>query len=240
MNGLIIEGVHKTHGPTRVIDDLALEAPLGQATILIGQNGAGKSTLFKIIMGLLNADSGRVHFKNKDLLTYPLHEKARLGIGYLPQDAASFAEYSARDNLQFLVELLPISRTEQKLRVDELLETVGLLGLAHRSYSVLSKGEQRRLELAKALCARPTMLLLDEPFSGLDPIIVEELAPLLRSLVERGMGILLTDHNIHTTLALADTVYIIANGQIICSGSADQVTSNQTARTLYFGQGFSL
>jgi len=237
---LTIHKLSKSYGSIRVLEDVSLDALVGRITALIGENGAGKSTLFKIIMGLATADSGRVQFSDKNVLSLPLHEKARIGIGYLAQDAASFDEYSVRENLQFLVELLPISRTEQDLRIGELLDVVGLQKLEHRRYSVLSKGEQRRLEIAKALCTRPSMLLLDEPFSGLDPLIVEELTPVLQSLVTSGMGVLLTDHNIHMTLPIADKVYAIAGGKIICSGSPEEVTTNDAAREHYFGQGFSL
>lgn len=238
--GLVVEGIAKRFGSVEVMRDVSLEAARGKLTALIGQNGAGKSTLFKILMGLVRPDAGRAALAGRDLLSLPLQEKAKAGLGYLPQECASFEELSIKENLLALLEILPLTKPERKERLSELLELMGLTAISDHPFKFLSRGEQRRLEIAKALAAKPKLLLLDEPFSGLDPRIVEEIAGILEKLAAAGIGILLTDHNIHMTLAFVDQVHLLTNGAILCRGTPAEIAANPEARQWYLGEGFRL
>jgi len=240
VEGLQVNGISKRFGSAEILRQVSLAAPLSRITALIGQNGAGKSTLFKILMGLIPADAGQAALSGRDLLGLPLHQKAAAGLGYLPQECASFEELTASENLRALLEILPLSKKERGERLTELVETAGLDKVADRRFKLLSRGEQRRLEIAKALAARPRLLLLDEPFSGLDPRIVEDLARILRRLANEGIGILLTDHNIHMTLAFVEDVFLLANGAIVCHGSPQEIAADEAARRLYLGESFQV
>jgi lipopolysaccharide export system ATP-binding protein len=213
--------------------------PPGRITALIGPNGAGKSTLFKVLMGLIRPDAGHAAMDSENILSSPLHERAKLGLGYLPQESASFPDLSVRDNLRALLELLPMDRDARKSRLGQLLEVTGLLPVSGRAARWLSGGENRRLEIAKALATTPRILLLDEPFSGLDPGIVEEIIQLLADLAARRVGILLSDHNIHMTLNFADHVYLMVFGKVVCSGSPEEIMASDLARKSYLGEHFS-
>ena len=240
LEGLVIDGIRKRFGSLEVLDDVSLDAPCGRVTALVGQNGAGKSTLFRILMGLLTPDGGRAALDGKDILAVPLHGKSGLGLGYLPQESGSFPELTVRENLLAILEILPIPRRERKSRLDELLRRVGLAEAADRRASVLSGGEQRRLEIAKALAGRPRVLLLDEPFSGLDPRIIEDLAAILRDLTGAGVAVLLTDHNVHMILGFADHSFLLAGGRVVVEGTPSDLVASDAARNLYLGDGFSL
>jgi lipopolysaccharide export system ATP-binding protein len=237
---LEVHGICKVLQQTTVLRDASLVAEPGRITGLLGPNGAGKSTLFRIIVGLVDADAGTVKLGARVLSGLPMHARARLGIGYLPQEAASFPELSVAANLMAVVELQERNRAVRSSRVAELLDRVGLAAVAARSYGVLSGGERRRLEIAKALALRPAMLLLDEPFTGLDPRVVEELCSLLRGMVQAGCGILLTDHNVHMAMALVDHAYLIAAGTILAEGTPAELVHLPDARRAFFGYGFRL
>ncbi|MFQ5503616.1 MAG: ATP-binding cassette domain-containing protein [Planctomycetota bacterium] len=228
-------GIAKHFGATRVLEDVSLQVPARSITALIGQNGAGKSTLFKILLGLVPADRGRASLAGQELLGLPLHEKSSLGLAWLPQECSSFPELTVRENLLALLEVLPIDRGEARERHARLLALTGLEEIAGRRFRLLSAGEQRRLEIAKVLATDPRMLLLDEPFSGLDPRIIKELARMLAELAERGIGILLTDHNVHAALDLAESVHLLAGGRVLCSGPPRQVLENPDAQRVYLG-----
>jgi len=240
VEGLIVEDIRRRFGDREVLAGVSLEAPSGRITALVGENGAGKSTLFRILMGLLRADAGRATLDGRDVLAVPLHEKRDLGLGYLPQESGSFPELTVKENLLAILEVLPIPRRERAARLDELLRLAGLAPAAGRRYGVLSGGEQRRLEIAKALAGRPRALLLDEPFSGLDPRIIEELAALLRRLSEEGVALLLTDHNVHMTLGFVDHAWLLAGGRIVVDGPPAALVESDAARRLYLGEGFSI
>jgi lipopolysaccharide export system ATP-binding protein len=238
--GLEIQDVSKRFGGAEILRQVSLSAPPGGITALIGQNGAGKSTLFRIIMGLVRPDSGRAFMDGRDILSLPLHLKAGAGLGYLPQECASFDELTAEQNLLALLEVMPLDKIERQERLGRLLSLTGIEEVAGRRFKVLSGGEQRRLEIAKALAGSPRILLLDEPFSGIDPLVVEELINLFRKLASRGIGILVTDHNVHMTLKFADYVYLLAGRTILCQGTPEYITDNQEAKDIYLGQGFYL
>jgi lipopolysaccharide export system ATP-binding protein len=236
--GLEVSNVSKRFGHVEVLRDVSLIASPGKITTLLGPNGAGKSTLFKIVLGLVRPDGGDVRVGGVPALGVPLHEKAALGLGYLPQESASFPELTAEENLRGVLELAPLSAVERRARLAELFELTGLAPVAARPYSVLSTGERRRLEIAKALAGQPRVLLLDEPFSGLDPRVIEGLREVLRRLAERSVAVLLTDHNVHMTFALADEAYLLVGGRIICNGPPARISADPLARESYLGQGF--
>lgn len=239
-SGLETSGIEKRFGANPVLQGLSLAVPPGRVTALVGQNGAGKSTFFRVLMGLLSADAGTALVDGRDVLGLPIQRKLGAGLGYLPQDAASFPDLGVERNLLALLEILPIDRKDRRARSRELLSLVGLEAVADRLYKHLSGGEQRRLEIAKALAGRPRVLLLDEPFSGLDPRIVEELAALLGGLAEDGVAILLTDHNVHMTLAFVDHAYLLAGGRALREGTPREVAESDEAKRLYLGESFTL
>jgi lipopolysaccharide export system ATP-binding protein len=239
-SGLEIENIVKRFGSTEVLRGVSLAAPSGSITALVGQNGAGKTTLFRILMGLLVPDEGAARLNGRNILGLPVQKKSEVGLGYLPQECGSFPELTVRENLLALLELYPLDATQRDARLQELLALTGIAGLAGRRFGRLSAGEQRRLEIAKALVSKPEMLLLDEPFSGLDPCIVDDIADVLRRLVAEGTGILITDHNAHSILKVAEHGFVLANGRIICDGSPGQILEDDEARRVYFGEGFSV
>ena len=230
--------LEKAYGPVQVLRGVTLEAPVGRITGLLGPNGAGKTTLFRIVMGLTRADGGDARIGDTSVLGLPLHRKASVGMGYLPQECASFPELTVRDNLLALVELAEPDRARHGPRLDELVELAGLDAVADRRYGELSGGERRRVEVAKAFAARPRLLLLDEPFSGLDPLIIEDLARIFRRLAESGVGILLTDHHVHMALGIVDYAYLLADGRILCDGTPEEIGADADARRAYLGASF--
>jgi lipopolysaccharide export system ATP-binding protein len=236
--GLHLEGIRKSFGRTPVLRDVTIDAPTGRITALIGQNGAGKTTLFKILMGLVGADAGRATLGGVDILRLPTGRKGAAGLGYLPQENGSFPELTVARNITAMLELHPLDRKERRERLDELLALVGIGHLADRLCRHLSAGERRRLELAKAFIPRPRILLLDEPFSGLDPCIVEEIVAILRSLAAGGTGILVTDHNAHTMVRVGDFAYLLAEGRIVSQGVPGEMLDGEEARKIYFGREF--
>ena len=238
--GLQVAGVRKRFGRTQVLQDVSIDAPPGRVTALIGQNGAGKTTLFKILMGLVAADGGRASLDGIDILALPTGRKGEAGLGYLPQENGSFPELTVAGNLTAMLELHPLAAGERRKRRGELLELVGLKPLADRLCRHLSAGERRRLELAKAFIARPRILLLDEPFSGLDPCIVEEIVAILRNLARDGVGILVTDHNAHTMVEVGQYAYLLAEGRIVSQGPPRELLAGEEAKRLYFGRGFGV
>ena len=235
---LEIRGIAKAFGSRRVLEDVSFSSRAGGISAIVGENGSGKTTLFRILMGLAREDAGAAFLDGHSLLHLPLGRKAAAGLGYLPQDRASFPELTVAENLAALLEVLPIPRAGRKTRLESLLDTCGLEEVSGQKYGNLSGGEQRRLEIAKVLAVRPRFLLLDEPFSGLDPRIVEELSALFCRLAAEGVGVLVTDHNVHVMMSFAETVFLLASGRIVIAGNPAEVAASAEARRLYLGEGF--
>ena len=241
-NGALFEaqGLRKTYGGRRVVDGVAINVKRGEIVGLLGPNGAGKTTTFYMVVGLVPPEEGAIRFSGKDITRLPMHLRARTGIGYLAQEPSIFRRLSVAENILAILETLPLSRAERSERLKELLEELGLTHLAKSKADTLSGGERRRLEITRALVTRPTLLLLDEPFSGIDPIAVAECQQIIRSLKERGLGILLTDHNVRETLAVTDRAYLMAQGRVLIAGGADDLINDPKAREIYLGPQFRM
>ncbi len=235
---LEVHGLVKSYSGRRVVDGVHFEVAAGEIVGLLGANGAGKSTSFRITVGLTEPDAGTVSLLGHDCTRLPMYKRARLGMGYLPQDTSVFRRMNVRDNLLAVLEVMPLSRKERFAESTRLLEDLELAHLDKNMSDTLSGGERRRLELARALATRPHILLLDEPFAGVDPINVQEIQGLVRRLRERGIGILITDHNVRETLESTDRAYIIHQGQILREGTADEIVSDARVREVYLGHSF--
>ena len=237
---LEVRGIAKAFGSRSVLESVDFACRAGAISGIVGENGSGKTTLFRILMGVVRADAGAAFLDGRSLLPLPLTRKAEAGLGYLPQDRASFPELTVEENLAALLEILPIPRSERRARLEELTGTCRLGEVARQRYRNLSGGEQRRVEIAKILALRPRFLLLDEPFSGLDPRIVEDLTALFRRLVAGGAGILVTDHNVHVMMSFTERIHVLAGGRIAFAGVPAEVAANSAARALYLGEGFAM
>ena len=237
---LSTEGLCKSYKGRRVVDHVALEVGEGEIVGLLGPNGAGKTTTFRMCMGMIPPDEGVIQFHGQDVTRLPIHRRAQLGLGYLAQEPSVFRKLSVEDNLLAVLELQGGSKSARRERCSELLEEFGLSKLYKSRGEVLSGGERRRLEIARALASRPTLILLDEPFSGVDPIAVEEIQEILSGLRERGIAILLTDHNVRETLHITDRAYILAQGKVLAEGAAQDLVSDPQVRKVYLGKRFEL
>ena len=222
------------------MDGVALDVRRGEIVGLLGPNGAGKTTTFYMVVGIIPPDEGKILFSGGEITRLPMHLRARTGIGYLSQEPSIFRRLTVEENILAILETLPVSRPERMRRLDELLGELGLRHLAKSKADTLSGGERRRLEITRALVTRPSFLLLDEPFSGIDPIAVAECQEIIRGLKSRGMGILLTDHNVRETLAITDRAYLMAEGKVLISGGAAELISDQKAREIYLGPKFQM
>lgn len=230
----------RNYGKTRVVDGVSLTVSQGEVVGLLGPNGAGKTTTFYMIVGLLRPTQGRIHLGGRDITRLPMYRRARLGIGYLPQEASVFRKLSVRDNILAVLETMKMSGSERRSRLEELLNELDITRLADRKAYLLSGGERRRVEITRALATRPRFLLLDEPFVGIDPIAVSEIQVIIARLREKGLGILITDHNVRETLSATDRAFIMFGGRIVLSGNARQLADDPTARRLYLGENFQL
>ena len=229
----------KSYRKRRVVDEVAFQVDPAEIVGLLGPNGAGKTTSFRMVVGMVRPDAGEVRFEDRDITRLPIYKRARRGIAYLPQKPSVFRRLGTRDNLLALLETLPISRAERKRRADALLDDLELTKVARSRAEVLSGGERRRLELARSLVHDPAILLLDEPFAGVDPITVQEIQKILRQLREtKGIAILLTDHNVRETLAITDRSYIIAGGRILRAGRPAELVEDEVVRRTYLGENF--
>jgi len=229
----------KSYRKRRVVDEVAFQVDPAEIVGLLGPNGAGKTTSFRMVVGMVRPDAGEVRFEDRDITRLPIYKRARRGIAYLPQEPSVFRRLGTRDNLLALLETLPISRAERKRRADALLDDLELTKVARSRAEVLSGGERRRLELARSLVHDPAILLLDEPFAGVDPITVQEIQKILRQLREtKGIAILLTDHNVRETLAITDRSYIIAGGRILRAGRPAELVEDEVVRRTYLGENF--
>ncbi|MFN0007161.1 MAG: LPS export ABC transporter ATP-binding protein [Planctomycetota bacterium] len=232
------KGLVKAYGGRRVVDGVHFHVSAGEIVGLLGPNGAGKTTSFRMTVGLVRPDAGEVRLSGKDCAKLPMYKRARLGMGYLPQEASVFRRMSVIDNLIAVLETMPLSRSERQSEARRLLEELELSHLANHIAETLSGGERRRLELSRALATRPTILLLDEPFAGVDPINVQEIQDLVRRMREKGLGILITDHNVRETLRLTDRASIIHEGKILRVGSAMELIHDEQVRRIYLGHSF--
>jgi len=240
MHLLEIKNLSKSYDGREVVKGIDMEVKRGEIVGLLGPNGAGKTTTFYMVVGIIPPNNGKITFDNKDITAMPIHERARFGIGYLSQESSIFRKLSVEENIAAILETLPISRTERKNRLKILLEELNISHLGKNKAYTLSGGERRRLEITRALVTNPSFILLDEPFSGIDPIVVNEAQEIIKGLKERGLGILLTDHNVRETLSITDRAYLIAEGRILISGSASDLISNPQARQIYLGEKFKM
>ena len=235
---LEVEGLVKAYGGRRVVDKVSFHVEAGEIVGLLGPNGAGKSTSFRMAVGLEQPDAGKVHLAGRECTTLPMFRRARLGMGYLPQEPSIFRRLTVRSNLLAVLEALRLSRSERRKRADELLEELDITHLARSRAETLYGGERRRLEIARALATDPAILLLDEPFAGVDPIAVEEIQSIVLQLRERGIGVLITDHNVRETLKSTERAYILFQGRILREGSADELIADPKVREVYLGHSF--
>lgn len=235
-----VRNLYKDFGKKRVINDISLSIQSSEIVGLLGPNGAGKTTTFYIILGLIQANQGAVLIDGLDISTYAMYRRARLGIGYLPQESSVFTKMSVYDNLMAIAETLPVSKSERVSKVDSLLEDFNLTAITKQMAYTLSGGERRRLEIARSILPSPKFLLLDEPFSGVDPISVSEIQEIVLQLKERGIGILITDHNVRETLRISDRAYLVYQGSILSEGNSEELINNPKNRELYLGERFNI
>lgn len=240
MKSLKTEGLIKSYSSRRVVNNVNLEVKRGEIVGLLGPNGAGKTTTFYMVVGLVSPDSGKILFDSREITSMPMYRRAREGIGYLCQEDSVFRKLTVEENIMAILETLNISRQERRVRLRRLLEELGISHLAKNKAYTLSGGERRRLEITRALVTEPSFLLLDEPFSGIDPIAVFEAQQIIQGLREKGLGILLTDHSVRETLAITDRSYIMFEGKILISGTSQELISNPKARQIYLGEQFTM
>jgi lipopolysaccharide export system ATP-binding protein len=235
------EGLVKAYRKRTVVKDLSLEIESGEVVGLLGPNGAGKTTAFYMIVGLVPCDGGRILLDGQDVTRLPMHARARRGLGYLPQEASVFRKLSVADNLMAILETRPgLSGDDRERRLEELLEELHVGHIRDSLGMSLSGGERRRVEIARALAADPAFILLDEPFAGVDPLSVNDIQRIVRHLAERGIGVLITDHNVRETLGICGRAYIVNQGTILASGGAEEILANPDVREVYLGQDFRL
>ena len=241
MTLLAARSLRKSYRSRVVVRDLSLEIQTGEVVGLLGPNGAGKTTAFYMIVGLVPADGGSILLDDRDLTALSIDQRARLGIGYLPQEASVFRKLSVAENIEAILELRAgLDRAEREQRLEELLEELRIGHVRNTRGISLSGGERRRVEIARALAAEPRFILLDEPFAGVDPLSVLDIQRIIRELAARGIGVLITDHNVRETLGVCGRAYIVDRGSVIASGSAEQVLANPQVREVYLGQAFRL
>jgi lipopolysaccharide export system ATP-binding protein len=237
---LAADGLCKRYGQREVVHDIALDVAQGEVVGLLGPNGAGKTTTFYMLVGLIKPNGGEVTLDGAQLAGLPLHERARLGLSYLPQESSVFRKLTVRENLEIILENTKLSHREQAAKASALLDELGIAKLAGQKAMHLSGGERRRLEIARALILDPKFMLLDEPFAGIDPIAVDDIQGIVRGLKERGIGVLISDHNVRETLRICDRAYLVYEGRVILSGTPLEICENPQARQVYLGEAFSL
>jgi lipopolysaccharide export system ATP-binding protein len=241
MSQLRVEHLAKSYRSRQVVKDLSLEVSSGEVVGLLGPNGAGKTTSFYMIVGLVPAEAGRITLNETDITDLPVHRRARLGLGYLPQEASVFRKLSVEDNIRGILEVRKdLTADERREQLDSLLEELHIAHLRSSLGQSLSGGERRRVEIARALAANPKFMLLDEPFAGVDPISVLDIQRIIKHLVARNIGVLITDHNVRETLGICGRAYIVSGGSVIAAGSADEILANREVREVYLGQDFKL
>lgn len=240
MHLLETKGLIKEYGGRRVVDKVDIDVKRGEVVGLLGPNGAGKTTTFYMITGIISPDQGKIIFDKKDITNMPMHKRARSGIGYLSQEPSIFRKLTVEENITAVLETLDFPRKERKRRLDELLEELKISHLRKNKAYTLSGGERRRLEITRALVTNPMFILLDEPFSGIDPIAVNDCQEVITELKDKNLGILLTDHNVRETLTITDRSYLMSEGEILISGTKDELITNPKAREIYLGEKFTM
>jgi lipopolysaccharide export system ATP-binding protein len=237
---IVTQGLVKTFGARTVVDGVSLRVRAGEIVGLLGRNGAGKTTAFYMVVGLVPATAGTVHLDGRDLTRLPMHERARHGIGYLPQEASVFRKLTVEENILAIVEVINVPRGERAARVAHHLAELSLTHLAKQKAFTLSGGERRRLEIARALVTRPKFLLMDEPFAAIDPISVAEVQKIILELKGRGIGVIITDHNVRETLRIVDRAYLLEKGKVHFEGTGEELIKDEQARKFYLGEDFNM
>ena len=238
--GLSAEGLERYYGKWRVVSGVSMNVRRGEVVGLLGPNGAGKTTCFYMMVGLLRPAAGRVMLEGRDISSEPVYRRARMGLEYLPQETSIFRRLTVRENVLAVLETMKLTRSERLARLQQLLEDLNLSHLADRQATKLSGGERRRVEITRALARQPSYMLLDEPFVGIDPIAVSEIQDIVARLRDRGLGVLITDHNVRETLRITDRAYIMYEGRILLQGTASELANDAKAREIYLGERFSL
>ena len=234
------EELVKIYGGRRVVDGVSLRIREKEIVGLLGPNGAGKTTTFYMLIGMIRPNQGKVYLNGEEITALPMYKRARKGIGYLPQESSVFRKLTVEENIMAVLETLPLSKEERRQRLDELLKELTLSHLAKSKGYTLSGGERRRVEITRALVINPKFLLLDEPFTGVDPIAVEDIQNIVFELKQKGIGVLITDHNVRETLRITDRAYIMSEGKILKSGTAEELASDPQVREVYLGERFKL
>lgn len=240
MQAIRAENLLKVYRKRRVVDEVSLQINKGEVVGLLGPNGAGKTTTFYIVVGLINPDKGKVSFNGKEITKMPMYQRSRMGLGYLAQEPSIFRKLTVEENILLILESLGLKRDKQRERCYSLLNELEITHLADYKGYMLSGGERRRVEIARTLASSPSFMLLDEPFTGVDPIAVYDIQEIIRYLKEKGLGILVTDHNVRETLKITDRAYIMHNGKILTSGTPQQVANCEITRKIYLGERFNL
>ena len=234
------DGLVKHYGTRTVVDGVSLHVSCGEIVGLLGPNGAGKTTTFYMVVGLVRPNDGTVTFRGQDITRMPVYRRARLGLGYLAQEPSTFRKLTVEENVLAILETMDLTKAERRARAEELLASLNLTKVARQRAYTLSGGERRKLEIARALVRSPAILMLDEPFSGVDPLAVHDIQEIVRGLRDRGLGIIVTDHNVRETLSIVDRAYLVYDGKILREGSSDFLVQDKTARRLYLGQNFRM
>ncbi|MCS5421528.1 MULTISPECIES: LPS export ABC transporter ATP-binding protein [Psychrilyobacter] len=240
MKSIIAQDLCKSYKKRRVVNKISLEVHKGEIVGLLGPNGAGKTTTFYMITGIVKPESGKVFFNEQDITDYPMYKRANMGIGYLAQEPSIFRDLSVEDNILAILEMRKIKKEERIKIKDDLLEEFKLTHVEKSMGYSLSGGERRRVEIARTIANNPDFILLDEPFAGVDPIAVEDIQEIIRYLKKRGLGILITDHSVRETLGITDRAYVMAQGELLISGSPEEIANDERARKIYLGEGFKL
>lgn len=237
---MMAEGLVKVYSRRRVVDGVSISVNRGEVVGLLGPNGAGKTTTFYMVIGLIRADGGKVRFRGKDITRLPMYRRARAGMGYLSQEPSIFRRLTVEQNVMAILETLELTERDRKKRLGKLLDQLGIAGLAKQPAYTLSGGERRRLEITRALVTNPSMILLDEPFSGVDPLAVYDVQKIITDLKEQGLGILITDHNVRETLSIVDRAYLICEGKVLREGTGAFLINDPVSRDMYLGPRFSM
>jgi lipopolysaccharide export system ATP-binding protein len=237
---LVAKNLEKSYKSRKVVNDVSFEIEQGEVVGLLGPNGAGKTTSFYMVVGLVKPDNGKVHLDNTDITDLAMYKRAKMGLGYLPQEASVFRNLSVEDNIMAILEFTPLSKQQQKDRLEELLNEFGLTHVRKSMGNVLSGGERRRTEIARGLATNPKFILLDEPFAGIDPIAVEDIQKIIIKLKKKNIGVLITDHNVQETLSITDRAYLLFEGKILKAGTAEELAGDEQVRRVYLGKNFEL
>ena len=237
---IVADGLVKQYGPRTVVNGVSLHASCGEIVGLLGPNGAGKTTTFYMVVGLVRPNAGTVSFRGEDITRMPVYRRARQGLGYLAQEPSTFRKLTVEENVLAILETMELPKAERLSRAEELLASLNLTKVARQRAYTLSGGERRKLEIARALVRDPAILMLDEPFSGVDPLAVHDIQEIVKGLRDRGLGIIVTDHNVRETLSIVDRAYLVYDGQILREGPSDFLVQDDTARRLYLGQNFRM